>query len=411
MAIQLSRDMTEAPPLLISRQPVLDARDRVVGYRVSYSVLSGGFPVTPSTDDAISGVDDLLRMVDDGEQVLGNKAHLSFSREMLLRGDIPQISPERVLLRIRYEDAISEPLLPAIKEAADRGFELELDDLPGPDVDLRQLEHFSAFEISLARWNVEEAAGVLTRIKGVKAHGLAVGVTDHAARDAAEELGFQWFSGPFFATPNMAGGAPNPMADLHTIVALYKMQGRDTRVEELIAVIEREVGLGVRLLKYMNSTYFGFSGRVQSITQAAAMLGTRGLSRWALIVASLSGPEPIPRELALMTLTRARACELVGLDQDEQLDSDELFTIGMLSTCGAVFRMPMAHVMRELPLAKQISDALLYGTGTAGEILQSVISYESGEFSSPTLRTTLLTNSAAYREALDWARRAIYGMG
>ena len=111
-----------------------------------------------------------------------------------------------------------------------------------------------------------------------------------------------------------------------------------------------------------------------------------------------------------MTLTRARACELVGLDHDEQLDSDELFTIGMLSTCDAVFRMPMAQVFQELPLADQISDALLHKTGPAGEILQSVIAYESGEFLAPTLRSTLLTNSAAYREALDWARRAIYGM-
>ena len=47
---------------------------------------------------------------------------------------------------------------------------------------------------------------------------------------------------------------------------------------------------------------------------------------------------------------------------------------------------------------------------TGGEILQSVISYEQGEFLAPSLRSTLLANSAAYREALDWARRAVYGM-
>ncbi len=410
MAIQLPRDMTEDSPLLVSRQPVLDARDRVVGYRVSYSVLSGGFPMVPTAQEALSVVDDVLSVIDHDEQVLGNKAHLSFSREMLLRGEIPQIRPERVLLRIRYEDAISEPLLPAIKEAGNRGFELELDGLPGPDVDLRLLDHFSAVEIDLSRWDVDDAVGVLTRMQGVEAHGLAAGVNNHMEREAARKLGFQWFSGPFFATPNMVGGAPIPMGDLHTIVELYKMQRRDASLEDLIAVIEQEVGLGVRLLKYMNSAYFGFSGRVRSITQAATMLGTRGLSRWALIVASLSGSKPIPRELALMTLTRARACELVGLDHDEQLDSDELFTVGMLSTCDAVFRMPMADVIRELPLADQISDALLHRTGPAGEILQSVISYENGEFLAPTLRSTLLTNSAAYREALNWARRAIYGM-
>jgi c-di-GMP phosphodiesterase len=410
MAIQLPRDMTDESPVLVSRQPVLDGRDRVVGYRVSYSVLNGGFPVMPNTDESLTIVEDILSVIDEDEQVLGNKAHLAFSREMLLRGEIPEIHPDRVLLRVRYEDAISDLVMPSIKEAASRGFELELDGLPGPDVNLRMLDTFSAVEIDLSRWNVDDAAGLLTRMQGVKAHGLASGVNNHNEREAARKLGFQWFAGPFFATPNMVGGAPIPMGDLHTIVELYKMQRSDASLEDLIAVIEQEVGLGVRLLKYMNSAYFGFSGRVRSITQAATMLGTRGLSRWALIVASLSGSKPIPRELALMTLTRARACELVGLDQDAKLDSDELFTVGMLSTCDAVFRMPMKQVIQELPLAEQVSDALLYRIGPAGEILQSVISYESGEFLAPTLRSSLLTNSAAYREALDWARRAIYGM-
>ena len=148
------------------------------------------------------------------------------------------------------------------------------------------------------------------------------------------------------------------------------MQRNDASLEEIVALIEQEVGLGVRLLKYMNSAYFGFSGSVRSIKQAATMLGTRGLSRWALIVAALSGSNPIPRELALLALTRARACELVGLDYDESLDSDELFTIGLLSSCDAVFRMPMQRVVDELPLAEHIEQALLRHAGPSGEILQ-----------------------------------------
>jgi c-di-GMP phosphodiesterase len=410
MAIQLQREMTETPPVLVSRQPVLDGVDRVVGYRVSYSLLSGGSPVTPTGEEAVEIVDDVLSVIDDDEHLLGNKAHLAFSREMLLRGEVPHIRPERVLLRIRYEDAIAQRLIPVIEEAAGRGFELELDGLPGPGVDLAPLDYFSAVEFDLSRWQSHEIGSVLSRMRHFKAVGLAAAVNTHQEREQAKRLGFQWFSGPFFATPNMLAGSAIPIGDLHTIVELYRMQRGDTSLEELVAVIEQEVGLGVRLLKYMNSAYFGFSGRVRSITQAAMMLGTRGLSRWALIVASLSGSKPIPRELALMALTRARACELVGLDYDESLDSDELFTIGMLSTCDAVFRMPIQQVVQELPLTDQVSAALLDRSGPAGEILQSVIDYERGEFLAPALRRTLLTNSASYREALEWARRAVYGM-
>jgi c-di-GMP phosphodiesterase len=410
MATYLPAAMTESSPVLVSRQPVLNANDRVVGYRISYSLLSGGFPVMPTADEAVGIVDDVLSVIDKDERVLGNMAHIALTREMLLRGEVPQVRPEQVLLRIRYEDATAQPLVPVIENAASLGYKLELDGLPGPGVDLGLLDYFKTVEIDLGSWDMSDAAGVIPRIRRQGALGLAVGVNTHHEREQAKQLGFDWFSGPFFATPNTLGGAPIPIGDLHTIVELCRMQRNDASLEEIVALIEQEVGLGVRLLKYMNSAYFGFSGSVRSIKQAATMLGTRGISRWALIVAALSGSNPIPRELALLALTRARACELVGLDYDESLDSDELFTIGLLSSCDAVFRMPMQRVVDELPLAEHVEQALLHHAGPGGEILKSVISYEQGEFLAPSLRSTLLANSAAYREALDWARRAVYGM-
>lgn len=410
MAMYLHDQMTETPPVLVSRQPVLDAADRVIGYRISYSLLSGGFPVMPTPEEALTIVDDVLSVIDQDERVLGNMAHLSLTREMLLRGDVPQVHPEQVLLRIRYEDATAQPLIPVIESAASRGYTLELDGLPGPGVDLGLLDYFKSVEIDLATWDMDDIAGVMTRIKRMGSLGLASSVQSHQQREQAKRLGFDWFSGPFFATPNTLAGSPIPIGDLHTIVELYRLQRQDASLEELVALIEQEVGLGLRLLKYINSAYFGFAGRVRSITQAATMLGTRGLSRWALIVAALSGSNPIPRELALLALTRARACELVGLDHDERLDSDELFTIGLLSTCDAVFRMPMDRVIAELPLAEHVEQALLSYAGPAGEILRSVVAYEQGDFLAPTLRATLIPNAAAYREALDWARRAVYGM-
>jgi EAL and modified HD-GYP domain-containing signal transduction protein len=410
VATFVSADPTQAPPVLVSRQPVLDTRDRVVGYRISYSLLSGGLPVAPSAEAASAIVDDVLGVIDRAERTNENMAHLPLTREMLLRGELPEVEPDQVLLRIRYEDATTQPLVPVIETAASRGYKLELDGLPDPDVDRELLARFKAVEIDFRSWDLADAAAVLQRIRLSGALGLAVGVDTHQQREEARRLGFDWFSGPFFSTPNTLGGSPIPMGDMHAIVELYRLQRGDAPLEELIALIEQEVGLGVRLLKYINSAYFGFSGRVRSITQAATMLGTRGLSRWALIVAALSGSGPIPRELALLALTRARACELVGLERDEALDSDELFTLGLISTCDAVFRMPIEQVVSELPLAENVQQALLHHSGPGGEILRSVIAYEQGEFLAPSLRSSLMANAAAYREALDWARRAVYGM-
>jgi EAL and modified HD-GYP domain-containing signal transduction protein len=400
----------QAPPVLVSRQPVLDGRDRVVGYRISYSLLSDGVPVTPTPLETTEIVDHLLAAIVDEERVLGNMAHLPLTREMLERREVPPVDPSQVLLRVRYEDATTGALVPAIAEVASRGYRLELDNLPGRGVNLDMVRIFHAVAIDLQRWSLEDASALLPHLRYRRTLALATGIDNYGQREEARQAGFDWFSGPFFCTANTLGGEPMSVGDLRTVVDLCRLQGSEARLEDLIAVIERDLGLGVRLLKYMNSAYFNFSGRVRSIHQAATMLGTRGLSRWALIAAALGESNPVSRELALTGLTRARACELVGAELDPTLDRDALFTLGLLSTAEAVFRMPMADFVAELPLDPALIEALVDRSGPLGAILRSVIDYEQGEFLAPSLRSLLLENSSAYREGLDWARRALYGM-
>jgi EAL and modified HD-GYP domain-containing signal transduction protein len=410
MSVPLLADQPQPSPVLVSRQPVLDARDHVVGYRISYSLLSDGVPVTPTPLETAEVVDDLLAVIDPEERVTGNMAHLPLTHEMLVRSEIPPVDPTQVLLRVRYADATDQQLAPVIGDVARRGYKLELDELPGRAINFELLRHFHTAAIDLRQWTLDDAAAVVPHIRYRGAVPLATGVNTHELRDAAKGLGFEWFSGSFFCTPNMLGGMQMSVGDLRTVVELCRLQHDDVSLEQLTAVIEQDLGLGVRLLKYMNSAYFGFSGRVRSIAQAATMLGTRGLSRWALIAAALGESNPVSRELALTGLTRARACELVGLGCNHELDRDELFTIGLLSTADAVFRMPMQQVVTELPLEDAVIAALLDRTGPYGEILMSVIAYENGEFLASSLSSRLIENSAAYREALAWARRAVYGM-
>ncbi len=410
MSVSLAQDPFNGPPVLVSRQPVLDGRDRVVGYRISYSLLSDGVVVTPTPLETTEIVEDVLAVIDDDERVLGHMAHLPLTREMLERREIPPVHPAEVLLRVRYEDAVAPDLLPVVAEVHSRGYRLELDDLPGRAFNLDLLRLFHTVAVDLERWTLDDAAAVVPHFRYRNTTALATGVATHEQREAARTVGFDWFSGPFFCTPNMLGGERLAVGDLRTVVELCRLQQGETQLEDLIAVIEQDLGLGVRLLKYMNSAYFGFGGRIRSITQAATMLGIRGLSRWALIAASMGDSTPIARELALTGLTRARACELIGAERHPSLDRDELFTIGLLSTADAVFQMPMAQVVTELPLEQTVIEALLDRTGPAGEILRSVIAYEQGEFVSTSLASLLLENSAAYRDSLTWARRAVYGM-
>jgi EAL and modified HD-GYP domain-containing signal transduction protein len=288
---------------------------------------------------------------------------------------------------------------------ASRGYALALYDLPGSDFEPELLELFGTVEIDLAHWTTRDVASAVKLILAGHATPLAVGLSDHAAYEAAKELGFALFSGKFFNTPRMDAVRDVPVAGMSTLVSLVRLQGDKATVEELERVIDHDVGLSVKLLRYINSAYFGMRSRVTSIRQAVMMLGARGVSRWAMMVA-LTGGTAAPTELSLMALTRARMCELLAAGRDD-VAADEMFTIGLLSLADALLDAPLERVVAELPLADVVVDALLLREGPAGAILEAVTSYEIGSFGAQSVLAHGEGAGAAYLEALRWAQDTV----
>ncbi len=188
-------------PLTVSRQYVVDARDHVVGYRISYVPTADGAPASPTLLEAAEVVDDLLTVVDPAQPVAGNTAYLPLTREMLLGGVIPPVDPTRVLLRVRYEDAIDVQLAPVIADVAERGYKLELDELPGRGINFEVLRQFHAVAIDLNRWALDDAAAVLPHLRYRNTLAMATGLDTPQQREAARGLGFAWFCGSVFGAP------------------------------------------------------------------------------------------------------------------------------------------------------------------------------------------------------------------
>ena len=391
--------------VLVSRQPVMDKYLRVTGYRIAYA-LPGGLrpPVAPGAE-AMSLFDTVLSVIGLERLVGQDVAHLPISREMLLALDAPPVRPDRLLLRIPYDDATDPELMPMLQAAADRGYTLELDALPGPEFDLDLLDLFGVVEIELAGWHQDDLAVVLPEIRHRHSSPLAVNVRDHDERDRAEALGFRLFEGPFYGAPKLIKSRDIPTGDVQALASVVQLQGEDVSLERVVEVIDRDLGLSVRLLRYVNSAYFGMAAKVSSIRDAAMKLGSRGVARWALTVTIIGAPTISP-ELALMALTRARLCELLGAGVND-VDNGQLFTIGLLSAADAVFQRPLITLIPELPLTASTTAALVDHAGPAGAVLHATLAYERGEFGDSILERLGRGHGRSYRAALDWAKTTL----
>ena len=107
-----------------------------------------------------------------------------------------------------------------------------------------------------------------------------------------------------------------------------------------------------------------------------------------------------------MALTRARMCEILGMGYTE-LGADELFTVGLLSSADALLDRPLETIITELPLADELSSALLEKAGPAGRILEAVVAYELANFTAEAVQAHTAGVAMAYMDALRWAQETL----
>ena len=179
------------------------------------------------------------------------------------------------------------------------------------------------------------------------------------------------------------------------------LQRPDVELSDLEQLVARDVALSFRMLRYVNSAYFGLRGDVRSIGQALALLGVDNARRWATL-SVLASVDDKPTELTLTALTRARFCELAG-EQLGLATPSELFTLGLFSVIDALMDMPMQDAVESLPLADDMRDALIHRHGPMGELLDTATARETGE---PGPVATLAHSDELYLRSVIWANTA-----
>lgn len=187
---------------------------------------------------------------------------------------------------------------------------------------------------------------------------------------------------------------------------LMMLEDPSCKVSVLEELITQDVTLSYKILRFVNSSFYGVRKRISSVKQAVVSLGLKTIRDWFIII-SLTNIDDKPRELIFLILQRARIMQM--LSSRFGLSADTCFTTGLFSSLDAIMDQPMEVLLEALPLCNDISKALLLREGKLGDLLSLVIHYEKGEWDTleekyledcPLTATDL---NAAYFEAMAWA--------
>lgn len=230
----------------------------------------------------------------------------------------------------------------------------------------------------------------------------AVNVNATEQYDFCRQHELDLLQGRFYTLPqNREGRSLSPSART-LMTLLVELQDPDIETEQLADTINRDVTLSYKLLRLINSAFFGLPKKVSSTHQAVLLLGLNQIKTWASLL-SLSGLDDKPNELRCTAMVRARMCELLARYYKGQADC--FFAAGLFSTLDALLDKPLHEIMGQLPLSEELRGALLDRTGAAGSALKDVLDYERGDWDalacSPLPAEVLVRT---YLDALSWAR-------
>lgn len=392
----LNRPMSN---VYVARQPIFDRGLQVLGYELLFRTPSAAEADVTDHQEATTRVvlDSLTELGLD--HVVGSKlAWINVSREFLLRGLVSALPAERVGLEILEGQVVDDEFLAAVAAARAQGFVLALDDFElGTGAD-RLLAHVDVIKLDMITLGRDGLADHVRRLRHLDVELLAEKVETPEDHAFAKSLGCQRFQGFFYRRPELLSRRRIDTGRTSLMRLICRLQDPSMTLEEVQAEVRQDVGLSLRLLRYINSAAIGMGHQVSSVAQAVTLLGPAHLRRWAALTA-FAGLAHERSELARTALVRARFCELSG--QVQTSSAPERFTLGLFSVMDALTDSTLEDALEAVPFPPEMREALIDRAGPLGRLLAAVIALEDGSFE---LAEALVPLSGElYVEALGWA--------
>lgn len=393
-----------APPprsdVFVARQPIFDRRLRVVGYELLFRDGYADSAVVVHQEGATATV--VLNSITEigfEKIVNGRPAWINVSHEFMRQGLVQMLPPQPLVLEILEDQAIDAEMISTVAELKLRGHRLALDDFRfTPDTEpLLGLVDFVKLDLlDLGREGLSE---MVARLRPYGVTLLAEKLETQEDYAYCADAGCELFQGYFFCKPEVMRSKRIDANRAAVLDLLAILHDPDVEIVDLQHKIALDVGLSFRLLRYINSAFFGLRQQVRSIGQAVTLLGLEHLKQWASLTVFTSIDDK-PAELTVTALVRARFCELAG-QNDLDANGNEMFTLGLFSVIDALFDTPMEELLTKLPLAPDMCEALVDHTGAKGELLECLGALEDGDFNRAV--EILPTAGQLYIAALAWA--------
>ena len=99
------------------------------------------------------------------------------------------------------------------------------------------------------------------------------------------DFGYDYFQGYFFSKPEIIKSKGIPDNKINQMKILTEINRKEIGFDDLEKSFKTDVALSLKLLKFVNSSFYSFKNEIKSIKNALVMLGLFEIKKWVSIVA------------------------------------------------------------------------------------------------------------------------------
>ncbi len=393
----------------IARQPIFDKQKSLFAYELLFRDGLSNFLPEIDGDTATSKLLSSSFFTIGIDRIIGGKrAFINFTENLILE-EVPLLFPkENTVVEILEDVKPDKSIINACAKFSEEGYIIALDDfIFSPE--LKPLISLAdIIKIDFRLTPIKEIKEYLKQLPIENLKLLAEKIETNEEFDTALDMGFEYFQGYFFCKPEIIKGREISSAGLNILDIMAKVNKPDFDFAEIREIMERDVSITYKLLRYINSPFFRRKNEITSLNQALVSLGENELRRFVSLIAMTDLASNKPEELIINSCIKAKFCEKLGKTSSNPIAGDELFTVGLLSNIDAILDQPMEAIMEKLPLSKNIVSALVKGEGELSDYLKLTKHYEKGQWNAVHETASKINVSEQdippiYLEACDWA--------
>lgn len=396
-------------PIYVARQPILDRESNVAGYELLFR--NGPENRYSSEDPELATAQNIEQTVAAFglDALVGDRtAFVNLSRGALLREFYRLLPPERTVIELLESVAPDREVIRACLGLKAAGYQLALDDFACLLSAAPLLELADVVKVDFRQTALSCDPRLIERLRMRKVCLIAEKVETQPEHRQALAAGYDLLQGYYYCHPEMVETGDLPPTKLSRLQFLSEVSRDDVSFERLENLFRQDVGLTMRLLRYLNSAAFGWRHGITSLRHALALMGLRPLRKWATMMGLVSLGQDRPRELIVTSLVRARFAEELGVPSGLPDHELELFLSGLFSVAEAIIGRPIADILDGLAVPDAVRAALTGGESPVSPVLRLVTAYERGDWAlleslRPQLEIEERVLSEAYVRALQWA--------